>query len=343
MSLRTLFYAAGLTIMLGWLLFVGAQIVTPLIWAIIAVYTLQRADDALARLPLIGAAPRLIRRLAMLIMALVAIFSFGVLIATNINQIIAQLPLYQANLEGLVTSLAGRFGLDEARSWEAAYNATIGQLNLQAIALGVVGSVANFGSLVVLVAIYALFLSAEAPQFVRKTQVALGEDADHSIAIVASINERVGDYLATKTLINIILAAISFGVMTLIGVDFALFWAVLIGLLNYVPYIGSLMGVVFPVLLSLAQFGSIATALSTAVFLTVAQMFVGNYLEPKMIGKSVNLSPIVVLVALVVWSALWGLQGAILSVPMTSMLMIIFASIPDTKPIAIFLSSDGDV
>ena len=99
----------------------------------------------------------------------------------------------------------------------------------------------------------------------------------------------------------------------------------------------------FPVALSLAQFGNITLSIALAVLLTSAQMFVGNVLEPKMVGKSVNLSGFVVLIALVVWSALWGINGAILAVPLTSMIMIILAGIPDTRLIAVYLSNDGDV
>ena len=72
-------------------------------------------------------------------------------------------------------------------------------------------------------------------------------------------------------------------------------------------------------------------------------MFVGNVLEPKMIGKSVNLSSFVVLVALVFWTTLWGLPGAILSVPLTSVLVIILAASEGARPLAIMLSTDGEV
>jgi hypothetical protein len=109
-----------------------------------------------------------------------------------------------------------------------------------------------------------------------------------------------------------------------------MFWAVVIGLFNYIPYVGSIIGVALPVVLSLAQFGSFGTTAVLAGLLMAAQTWVGNILEPRMIGRQLNLSPFVVLVALSVWSALWGLPGAILAIPMTSMLVIICGADSDS-------------
>jgi len=163
------------------------------------------------------------------------------------------------------------------------------------------------------------------------------------MAVISDINERIADYLAVKTLINIILACLSFVILWLFGVDYALFWALVIGILNYIPYFGSLLGVAFPVLMSIAQFGSITLTLLIAGMLTATQMWVGNFLEPRMIGRRVNLSPFVVLVALSFWYAFWGIPGAILAVPMTSMLAIIFAAFDQTRPLAVLLANDVSV
>ncbi|MGP1355899.1 AI-2E family transporter, partial [Roseicyclus sp.] len=155
--------------------------------------------------------------------------------------------------------------------------------------------------------------------------------------------DRIGRYLFVKTAINIILGAISFAIMLLLGIEFALFWAVLIAFLNYIPYIGSIVGVIFPVLLSLAQFGTIAMAGTVLVALSAAQIFVGAWLEPRMMGRAFNLSPFVVLLSLAVWSTLWGLPGALLAVPMTASLVLVLAEIRSTRFIAVMLSASGRV
>ena len=129
----------------------------------------------------------------------------------------------------------------------------------------------------------------------------------------------------------------------LIGVEFALFWAVLIAFLNYVPYFGSLIGVLFPVLLSLVQSGSFGFAALALATLTVAQVYVGAVLEPRLMGRTFNLSPAVVLLALAFWGALWGIAGAILAVPLTASLVIVLAEIDATRPIAVMLSARGRI
>jgi len=131
--------------------------------------------------------------------------------------------------------------------------------------------------------------------------------------------------------------------MWTLGIDSAVFWAVMIGFLNYIPYVGSAIGVGFPVGLTLAQFGSLQWAFLALVLLMAVQTYVGNILEPRMIGKSVNLSSFVVLVALVFWTTIWGLPGAILSIPLTSVLVILLAENPSTRPLAIMFTSDGDL
>jgi predicted PurR-regulated permease PerM len=166
------------------------------------------------------------------------------------------------------------------------------------------------------------------------------EDAARANEIVGRINEEIGGYLATKTLLNVIIGAVSYVVLLLFGLDFALLWALLIGLTGYIPYVGSYIGIAFPVLLSLAQFGSIGTTLLLFAVLSVIQFWEGNMLEPRLIGKRSNLSPFVVLFALAAWSALWGLPGAIFAVPLTSMIVIVCGAFPQTRWVPILLSHD---
>jgi AI-2 transport protein TqsA len=233
-------------------------------------------------------------------------------------------------------------GIQGNPDWVSIEAATIGRIDMQALLGGVAGSVGALAGILVLVVVYAVFLSAEAAGFPRKLAVALPDrmQAERTMEVIQSINTRIGEYLAIKTLINVIIAALSYAILWLFGVDHALFWALLIGLLNYIPYFGSLIAVTFPVMMSLVQFGSLQLTLALAVLLTAAQMFVGNYLEPRMIGRKVNMSPFVVVVALSFWTAFWGVPGAVLAVPLTSMLAIILAAFRPTRPFAVLLAQD---
>lgn len=140
-----------------------------------------------------------------------------------------------------------------------------------------------------------------------------------------------------------IVAAGSWVIMRLIGIDFAEFWAVLIFVFNFIPYVGSFFAVLLPVMLTLLQFGAIGTFLVALVSLTGVQVLVGNFLEPRLMGRSLNLSPIVILLSLAAWSSLWGLVGAFLCVPITVVMLIVFSEFETTRPLAILLSQDGRI
>ncbi len=204
-------------------------------------------------------------------------------------------------------------------------------------------SLRGFGVTLFLVVLYSSFFIAERGVMARKVMIAMGDEdvGERTIQLLSRINERIGQYLFVKTVVNIILGALSFIILLFFGIEFALFWAVLIAFLNYIPYIGSMIGVIFPVLLSLAQFGTLSMAGAVMVALTIAQIFVAFFLEPRMMGRAFNLSPFVVLLALAFWSSLWGLPGALLAVPLTVSLILVFAELKATRPIAVLLSASG--
>ncbi|MCP2041527.1 putative PurR-regulated permease PerM [Neisseria sp. HSC-16F19] len=342
-KLQTIVYLLLLVILGGWLLHIGQSLLIPIITALISVYILVAATDKLGTLPGFRHLPEWLRRLLVLVVFLaVSALLLAVVIATG-EQMVAAAPKYQHNLQNMVGNIAAQLGLESLPDWRSVRAATLAKINLQAVLGGVLGSVGSLLGLGMMVVIYAAFLMGERGSFAHKLEVAFpGEDARRTRQVMTEVNRKIGTYLATKTLINLILGVLSWLVLWFFGVDFAVFWALLIALLNYIPYVGSILGVVFPVVLSLAQFGSLATTLWLTAWLTAAQFSVGNILEPKMIGKQVNLSPFVVLVALSVWSSLWGIAGAILAIPLTSVIAIVCAVSPTSRPLAVLLVDDVD-
>jgi predicted PurR-regulated permease PerM len=196
-----------------------------------------------------------------------------------------------------------------------------------------------------IVLLYAGFLLLERGAFEQKFNRLSDDPAQVALIqkLIADINQRIGAYLALKTLINVVLGLLSYAIMRFLGIEFAGFWALLIALFNYIPYLGSFLGVVFPVALSALQFGDLNVVLLVLLALTAAQIFVGSFLEPYLMGNQLNLSPFVIMVSLTVWAALWGIAGALLSVPITAIMVIVFSEFPGTRPLAILLSRDGRV
>jgi predicted PurR-regulated permease PerM len=129
--------------------------------------------------------------------------------------------------------------------------------------------------------------------------------------------------------------------MISLGLDNALFWSLVIFVLNYIPLIGAAAAWILPTLFAMVQFDSTGKILLLAVLLFAVQTVIANTLQPKMMGDSMNLSALVVVLSITLWGALWGGVGAFLSAPLTVIIMIILAQFSTTRWIAVLLSSDG--
>ena len=148
-------------------------------------------------------------------------------------------------------------------------------------------------------------------------------------------------YLWVQTVVSLMITALTYATLVALGLENALFWAFLIFFLNYIPTIGSVVAVVLTTLVALVQFSSLAQVAGVFVGVGGWQFLIGNFVQPRMTSDSLNLSAVVMLLALSVWSAIWGLAGAFLAAPLTVMLMIVLAQFPGTRWIAILLSADG--
>ncbi|HEX7503100.1 MAG TPA: AI-2E family transporter, partial [Acidobacteriota bacterium] len=123
-------------------------------------------------------------------------------------------------------------------------------------------------------------------------------------------------------------------------VDFIIFSALLVFFLNYIPTFGSLLSTVFPALITFLRYGFCLRLVLITVGLMVMQFVMGNVIEPQIMGKRMNLSPIIILLALISWGWLWGVVGMFLAVPITSAIKIVFDSIPALKPVAAAMSGE---
>jgi AI-2 transport protein TqsA len=343
--MRNTTYGFALTLMIGWLLWIGKPVLLPVLAAVISVYVLLTAAASMQKLPVLGRLPTWARHALILMLFTLVVILLFILVINNLSQVAAALPRYETNLEMLISRNASLLGIEDEPTWENVRSVTLDQVDFRSWVAPALLSLRSFGTTLFLVVLYASFFVAERGAMARKVVMAMGgeEAGSRAISLLSRINERIGQYLFVKTMLNVILGSISFAILLLLGIEFALFWAVLIAFLNYIPYIGSLIGVIFPVLLSLAQFGTLGMAGAVMVTLTIAQVIVGAYLEPRLMGRTFNLSPFVVLLALAFWSALWGLPGALLAVPLTASLVLVLAEIKPARPIAVLFSANGKV
>jgi len=345
-GLQALVHGAVLALIIGWVLYIGRGVFVPVVLGVLVVYVIVGLTRLLARLPYVGdmLPDRLAYALSVLLIGAGFVFAAYLLVA-NIDGIVARAPLYQESLLASIQQLAVRLGIETEPTWVSLRRDLLAQINIQRVVGSTVASVTSMLVGLVVVSLYASFLMLELRHFPAKL-AGLSSDPQRVARVrkvTHDINARIGSYLALKTVLSLLLGAVCWVIMTLMGLEFALFWAMLITLLNYVPYIGSFLGVALPAAMAIVQFADASTVAMLLVYLSVAQFAIGNFLEPYVMGNSLNLSPFAILVSLTVWSGLWGIAGAFLAVPITSIMTIVLAGFAGTRPIAVLLSRDGRV
>lgn len=339
-------YGLFFALAIGWVLYIGKGVFVPIVFSVLVVYVIVGLARMLVRLPLFGRflPPQIVHLLSALVIALMLAGSAS-LVAGSIGNVSALAPKYAASLLNAIQGAAERLGVELAPTWTALRQDVLAQINTQRLIGSTMLSVSAIVSTLVVVLLYVVFLLIEQRTF--STKIArISSDPQNVLQIqkiIAQINARIGAYLALKTVVSVIQGLVSWAVLEFIGVEFAAFWAVLIGMLNYVPYLGSVLGVVFPVAFATMQFADFGIALVVLVSLSATQFVIGFFLDPYLMGNSLNLSPFVILVSLAVWSALWGIPGAFLAVPITACMVLVFAEFSGTRPIAILLSQNGQI
>ncbi len=188
------------------------------------------------------------------------------------------------------------------------------------------------------VILFVVFILSERGAVARKIVKGFGpEKAINILDTMWKINKSVQQYLGLKTLISLLTGILVWILLALLQVPLPFLWGLLAFLLNFIPNIGSVIAGIPPVLVTLFDSGSIVKTLAVTIVFVVVQTVVGNIVEPKVLGRGLDLSPLVVLLSLLFWGWLWGIPGMLLSVPMTAALKIGLEQFDNTKPIAILL------
>ena len=263
------------------------------------------------------------------------------MISRNIGEVIETAPMYQKNIEVLFGDLLESFGLEKLPSMMELAK----QVDIKSALSRVAGSLTVIAGNTGIILIYVIFLLLEQRSMESKLDALFREPGRRTKIhqILSEIQKDIEAYIAIKTLLSIATGLLSYIILIYIGVDYSEFWAFLIFLLNYIPTIGSLIATIFPALLALIQFESFTSSLIVFVSIALIQFIIGNIIEPKMMGRSLNLSALVVLLSLALWGSIWGVVGMFLCVPLTVILMIIFTNFEKTRPIAVMLSANGKI
>jgi AI-2 transport protein TqsA len=196
----------------------------------------------------------------------------------------------------------------------------------------------------VLVLIYLGFLLASRGGFERKAvRLFHGREGRHeALQVFLRVRDSVERYLWIQTVCGGFIAIGSWALMMLIGLDNAFFWAFLIFVIGYIPIVGAAIGILAPALFALLQFPSVWPGIILGLSLFALAFIIGNILMPRMQGRTLNIDPVMILLSLAFWGALWGVTGMFLSTPLTILVMVVLAQFTGSRWIAVLLSADGD-
>jgi AI-2 transport protein TqsA len=271
---------------------------------------------------------------------LLLIFGLGAMIYGSVISLNEDLPRLLQRGEGLWrdlrTNTIGRLPrwlTDSAGSGEAAAQRTSAQI--RSALLGLVNSLAQWLGEFVLLSLYLIFLLAEARHLPRRVHAAFRNESGKQILDIASrINQSMSSYLRVKSLASLLVALPAALVLWVFGVPFVGMWAVLVFLGNFIPYLGSIFAFILPVLLAFLELQPLWKPIAVLALLSINQFVNNNLIEPRLTARALDLSPVVVLMALSFWGLCWGVTGMFLAVPITVMFKAIFDHVPITRPLA---------
>lgn len=262
---------------------------------------------------------------------------------TSISAFESALPEYQSKFDNLYNSFfvtLESYGLNAEGIKNAISSSdTFSFGTLTSIATSLFSSLAGIFGDFILILIYVVFLLSEFSSLNRRILVAFNsEKAKKIIETVNDVFYDVRKYLVGKTVINFIEGTVVAIILWAFGVDFYVVWGILVFLMNYIPNIGSFIATVLPFITALFNYDSIIVPIIILLILILVANIFGNFIEPKVFGDQLDLSPILILVALIFWGYVWGIMGMILSIPIMSMIKIIMMNFDATRPAAILMS-----
>jgi predicted PurR-regulated permease PerM len=325
-------------ILTGGALIWGAPILTPLVLALFLLVLVDGFARFLAR-----RAPMMPEWAALPVALFLSSVIFGLCVYAVVDnaaafgaELIADAP----KIQGVIAGVAGAFGIKVPPTAAEMIN----QLNPTRYLGDVARYLQTFGMGAFGVLIYLGFLIASRQGFQRKVSSLFPDpaDRDHATAVFVRIRDGVQRYLWIQTVGALMIAVPSWVLMASLGLSNAAFWAFFIFISSYIPVIGGAIGTVLPPLFALVQFPGYGQAVILLIGLEVIMFLIGNVLQPRMQRDSLNIDPVVVLLSLAFWGAIWGLPGMFLSTPLTVTAIVILAQFHGSRWIAVLLSGDGE-
>jgi len=273
---------------------------------------------------------------ALVVTALAGAFILiGMWLYQDMSTFLEGIPEYSDKLNEFIAKWEGEVILGFTISFEGL---SISSSQLESTMLSLFGEISSFATLMLTVFAFLIFIILEAETLPKRLAAAYPSDVEENLKVIlADIGDGVYRYVILKTIVSFGAGVVTAMILIPMGIPGWLLWSMLTFLLSYVPYIGSLVALIPPAILGFLLLEP-SSAILLVVLLVVKEQIWGQFVENKLFGSSLDISPIVLLLVTAFWFWLWGIMGMILAVPMAVIVKIILSNIPETRPISILLS-----
>ena len=290
------------------------------------------------------------------------LYGVGRIVVDSFLQFSEGLPIYGEKLSNMVRATSISWGVTDPFFTQFSFDQLLAKLNIQNLAGGIFSSTVSLLGNILFVLFFFLFVlsgnetiynaikrryvfkkvSPELKEIRNSIQYSSASEDDLKLldkydnekhereqqleTTFKKITEQIQRYIIAKVGVNLIAGIITTIVLSIIGVDFPIVWGLFVFLFNFIPTIGSAIALVFPVLFSLVQFDSVGTMILVLALMAGIQTLAFNVAEPMILGKRLNLNPLLILLSVLVWGYIWGIVGMLLSVPLTAIIKIIISN-----------------
>ena len=320
----------------------GRNFLVPVAIALFVFILIEAVSERTHRISIGGRTiPGWLARIFSAAVVLGSIVGVVLIVSSEVREIAAAAPEYMKRMQDRIADLSGLIGAETAKHLSQSV-ASFSPAEM----IGALGAPLEWLlTSGILILFYVIFMIVENQAFARKLPHIVGSEAraHRTQAVVRSSTKAVQRYMWINTVTSLIAGVLTYAILAATGTDFASALSVLVFFTAFIPTIGTVFGIAVPALIVLLQFGLGGPFFIVLGGLFVLRMFTDNALQPAMAGKGLNLSTLVVMLALAFWGGLWGLTGAFLSVPLMVVTMIVFAQFPALRPFAALMSSDGIV
>ncbi|MBN2651028.1 MAG: AI-2E family transporter [Spirochaetales bacterium] len=324
----------------------ASAIFLPLIVAVLLSYIFSPVVKVFEKIKI----PRLIAILLVLLLFAGIITLIGNFLYLSIESFAKKFDKYQQTFVMLFNDLSEKsivllekMNIDVEDNEVFSLRAVLESINWKNSISNITAKFATFASSFSVVMLFLVFLLLEKPLLKKKLfMIYSGEKRERALKVFNDINDQVVKYLGLKFVVSFATGIISYLLLALIGLDFAGLWGFLAFLLNFIPSIGSLFVIIIVTFMGLVQFGAVGDwgrFVAVAVAINGTQFIIGNFIDPRLQGQKLNLSPIIILFSLFFWGWIWGVVGMFLAVPLMVIIKIVIETIPGLEHFGVMMGS----